>query len=61
MEQAGSGGEGGNGGGGGRSFLKTISNRLRGVDNSIEARLAVATREMQEAEGDVTQTKLELE
>ena len=48
-------------GGGGRFSLRAISNRLRGVDNSYEGRLAVASRELLEAEENVKTTQKELQ
>ena len=48
-------------GGGGRFSLRAISNRLRGVDGSYEGRLAVASRELLEAEETVRITQKELQ
>jgi hypothetical protein len=47
--------------GGGRFSLRAISNRLRGVDDSYEGRLAVASRELLEAEETVRVTQKELQ
>ena len=44
-----------------RFSLRSISNRLRRVDDSYEARLAVATRELEEAEEIVRVAQKELQ
>ena len=49
------------GGSGGKFSLRAISNRLRGVDNSYESRLSVATKELQEAEECVRLSQKELQ
>ena len=62
VEQAGSSNSGSSAsGGGGRFSFRALSNRIRGVDSSYEGRLAVASRELQEAEESVKVTQKELQ
>ena len=49
------------GSGGSRFSLKTMATKLRGGDTSYEGRLAIAVRELQEAEDTMKQAQQELE
>ena len=61
MEEAGATATVSSGSSGSRFSFRAISNRLRGVDNSYEARLSVATRELEEAEECARVAQRELE
>ena len=54
-------GSSGGGGGGGRFSFRALSNRIRGVDNSYESRLAVVSTELLEAEENVKVAQKELQ
>ena len=61
VEEAGASAGSGSGSSGGRFSFRSLSNRLRRVDDSYESRISVAIKELQEAEESVKISQKELQ
>ena len=61
VEEAGAPAGSGSGSSGGRFSFRSLSNRLRRVDDSYESRISVATKELEEAEENVKISQKELQ